>query len=168
MLVAVTGAGLLSPSEYEATRTTVNEIFAPAGIRVVWVDGKLGSGQAAANATVVSVRFVWHPMGSHSSTALAYASPFGQGVKTITVFWDRVRMASGSPARVPRLLPYVLAHEMGHVLQGTDRHSETGLMKAFWDQEDYGAIEKGHLAFTPTDLDLITKGTSRLPARTGR
>jgi hypothetical protein len=34
-----------------------------------------------------------------------------------------------------------LVHEISHVLQGTNRHSETGVMKARWNQEDYDAID---------------------------
>ena len=58
-------------------------------------------------------------------------------------------------AGAPRLLAYVLAHEIAHVLQAVDRHSETGVMKASWDKGDYFSMGRGRLKFTPSDIGLI-------------
>jgi hypothetical protein len=30
-------------------------------------------------------------------------------------------------------VPYVLAHEIAHIIEGSDRHSDSGVMKAEWD-----------------------------------
>jgi hypothetical protein len=46
----------------------------------------------------------------------------------IRVLYDRVQ-AMVSPAHEPHLLAYVLAHEIVHILEGTGRHSATGIMK---------------------------------------
>jgi hypothetical protein len=45
----------------------------------------------------------------------------------------------------------VPAHEIGHGLQGTDGHAETGVVKEHWNGQDYDAIEKKPLEFTSLD-----------------
>jgi hypothetical protein len=52
----------------------------------------------------------------------------------------------------------VLAHEIGHVLQGIERHSETGVMMAKWTSEDYKQMVVKPLAFTEEDVILIHNG----------
>jgi hypothetical protein len=56
------------------------------------------------------------------------------------------------------LLGHVLAHEIGHILQGVERHSSTGLMKERWDYRDYVEMQRQPLRFTAEDLLLIQQG----------
>ena len=165
--VYVTGASLLSSSENQAAKTTVSGMFARVGVHITWLEGKPKDGEPAATPAAIFVRFVRQPMSIHSSGALAYASPFAEGVKTITVLYDRIRLVAGGPKREPRTLAHVLAHELGHVLQGTNRHAPTGVMKATWDGQDYEAMEKEPLEFTSTDVDLIREGLNRPMVRAG-
>jgi len=75
----------------------------------------------------------------------------------ITVFWDRIE----HPARVAPvavLLAHVLVHEITHILQGIDRHSDSGVMKANWTRKDYAEMASQPLPFTPEDIFLIHKG----------
>jgi hypothetical protein len=58
----------------------------------------------------------------------------------------------------PALLAHVLVHEITHILQGVDRHSETGVMKARWTTADYVQIRAQPLPFTDWDIDLIQEG----------
>jgi hypothetical protein len=44
------------------------------------------------------------------------------------------------------------------MLQGIARHSDTGLMKAFWTKDDYVRMEGSSLTFTPDDIELIHFG----------
>ena len=156
--VYVTGASLLSSAENQAVRATVSEMFARASVHIAWRDGKPKSGEAVVARVVVSVQFVRQSFRSHTSGALGYALPYADGVKTIILLCDRIQLAAGSLARERRLLAHVLAHEIGHVLQGTNRHAETGVMKARWDCEDFKAMERNPLEFTSTDVNLIRKG----------
>lgn len=88
--------------------------------------------------------------------ALAYALVPYKGIH-IRVFLDRVQDAVNAETR-PYLLAHVLVHEIGHVLQGDSRHSETGVMKAHWTTEDYNHMAFRPLTFTAEDLVLIHKG----------
>src|ERR1022692_4385607 len=60
------------------------------------------------------------------------------------------------------------SNEITHVLQGMTRHSETGIMKAHWDDRDLRKISSKGLAFTPHDVLLIHQEmAARLSRRTG-
>jgi Zn-dependent protease with chaperone function len=87
--------------------------------------------------------------------ALAYAHPF-DGVH-IVVFMDRVN-SMVAPATAPYLLGHVIAHEVAHILQRVRRHSETGIMKAQWNREDYHRMMWQPLDFTSEDIALIKRG----------
>ena len=87
--------------------------------------------------------------------ALAYAMPY-EGVH-IEVFVDRIRKMIG-PKRIHVLLAHVLVHEIAHILQGVHRHSERGIMKAKWEQEDFQKMCWKPLSFTEKDIKLIHLG----------
>jgi hypothetical protein len=54
-----------------------------------------------------------------------------------TVFADRVlAMAQGAKVGVAELLGRTLAHEIGHLLLGTNHHAQHGLMRARWSATD--------------------------------
>jgi hypothetical protein len=163
--VYVTGAELLSRSEDREVRSTVSRMLAPAGVRIVWLEGEPKSEGAVS--PVIHVRFVWKPLDTHSTRALAYTMPFAGGVKTITVLCERIRRFAVGSRREPPIMAHVLAHELGHVLQVTDRHTETGVMKAGWSERDFSIMMKTGLEFTVTDVELIRGGLKKLTARAG-
>ena len=95
------------------------------------------------------------PETSHPG-ALAYAEPFGEGVRRITVLYDRVRfVAERRPGLEPRLLAHVLVHEIGHVLMRTDAHSATGVMKARWTADDLDRMSRVPLGFAAFECELM-------------
>jgi hypothetical protein len=163
--VWVTDASMVPSSEVRAARATVSRMFARVGFRLAWLDGKPSSAEALASPVVIYVRFVRQPMDDVSSGALAYALPFGEGAKTITILWGRIRQIAGTRPRERHILAHVLAHEIGHVLRGTNGHAQTGVMKAYWNEQDLDAMEKGPLEFTSTDVELIREGLNHMKAR---
>jgi hypothetical protein len=82
----------------------------------------------------------------------------------IRVFYDRVRTATES-CPLPVLLGHVLAHEISHMLEGTDWHSASGMMKSRWDRNDFWRMARQPLPFTDSDIQLIHWG---LDARADR
>lgn len=89
--------------------------------------------------------------------ALAFALPFTDGTTAFTVMYNRIQFVAGRSGREQAILAHVLAHEIGHVLQRTDRHVGTGVMKAYWNGHDHDAMEKKPLEFTkwrPTNFSL--------------
>lgn len=97
-----------------------------------------------------------------SPGVLASASPSNA---SITIFNDRVALAMQSSAKFPPpLLSHVVAHEIAHVLQGVSRHSESGILKARWDREDFFLMQQSRLTFTSLDVGLIRAGAMGSPA----
>lgn len=87
--------------------------------------------------------------------ALAYSNPF-EGVH-VRIFYDRLSVARWlcPPAL---LLAHVLAHEIGHILQGSDQHSGSGVMKSCWDPFDYPKMARHPLPFSELDIEMIYRG----------
>jgi hypothetical protein len=90
--------------------------------------------------------------------ALAEAQPY-EGIH-IRVFYDRVRK-SAEPKIMPQLLAHVLVHEITHLLEGMNRHSASGVMKALFDEQDFQAMRWKPLPFAPEDVRLIKSGIER-------
>ena len=53
---------------------------------------------------------------------------------------------------------HVLAHEITHVLQGTNFHAVSGVMKAVWESGECRRMTVHPLMFTATDILLIRHG----------
>lgn len=94
--------------------------------------------------------------------ALASALPY-EGTRII-VFYDRISETC-TPSLLPRLLAYVLVHEITHILQGIVRHSDHGIMRARWNADDFKNIGRERLGFQPDDIGLIYAGLATRAAR---
>jgi hypothetical protein len=135
------------------------KMFAEVGVRLDWRTGRPSVNQVERDPVIV-VSLAEHAPAGYSPEALASAKVY-EGVH-ITVFWDRVAGLSrfAQPAVV---LAHVLVHEITHIVQGVNRHSETGVMKAHWTPEDYRAMSSKPLPFTPVDVQLIQLGLAPSP-----
>jgi hypothetical protein len=81
------------------------------------------------------------------------------------VFYDRAQRAARDDTGLTALLAHVMAHEIAHVLQGTVRHSESGILKANWSETDCARMAYFPLKFTREDGILIHKGLEERWAR---
>jgi len=138
--------------EYAGVHAATSSIFAPTGVRLEWRDTR----HCPAGAVKISI--VTSEPGEPHSEVLAYATPF-EGIH-IVVYLDRVEAAIET-RRAPVLLAHILAHEIAHILQGSDYHSDSGLMKAHWDANDHREMAWQPLQFTPYDIDRIHEGMIR-------
>ena len=155
----IANADVVTRAEAEAV---TSKIFAAAGIRVEWKVGEPRRGETSA--IVIQLDAHAEP-GLHSDTA-AYAQPFARG-SAIHVFCDRVLHTE--PSRLaPILLGHVMAHELGHVLEGVDRHSQTGIMKAHWTRDDYDDMMQHPLVLAPEDVRMIRDYWNRTLSGTPR
>ena len=59
---------------------------------------------------------------------------------------------------VPRVLAYAIAHEIVHIVTGSDGHSQIGIMKRRWAPPDINSIEFHELKFTESDVLNIQTG----------
>jgi hypothetical protein len=147
------------PSDY-LVQGEVSKIFSSIPVTIAWKRGT-----ACESSGVIHIRIREETPAKLLPGALAYARPY-EGTY-IEIFYDRIRDMAKLEQR-PHLLAYVLAHEITHILQGVARHSDTGIMKARWNDVDLEEIRRGELAFAPEDIPLIEAGresrTQRLEA----
>ena len=129
-------------------QAVASEIFARIGIRVVWRDPR--SCRESDGFIKISLRD--RTPQTLRPNALAYALPY-EGTH-IVVFYDRVQGIIASMG-TRNLLAYVLVHELTHILEGTEYHAESGIMKAAWNMGDYSAMALRSLNFSATDLVLL-------------
>lgn len=79
------------------------------------------------------------------------------GVGTLaTVFADRVDLIAHR-ARIDRgsVLGPAIAHEIGHLVLGTNQHSATGLMRERWTSAEFERDQPQDWQFTPTERDAL-------------
>jgi hypothetical protein len=152
-----TPSDLLRDGEEAATT-----IFAGIHVQLLWA----GHAQPASKAVGgcvdelpmhdLAVEIVSHAPASFSDVALAMAMPYADSGVRIVIFYDRVEpLLRGHHAPEAAILGYVLAHEIAHVLQGIARHSEVGIMRAHWTDNDFKQMGIRALTFTAEDVQLI-------------
>jgi hypothetical protein len=134
-----------------------SKMFAGIGVTIAWRHPG-----PDCPAEVIRIRLTDQTPSTLNSGALAYALPYDG--KYIRVFYDRIYEARGT-APLPRLLAHVIAHEITHVLQGIDRHSDEGVMRARWDERDFTHMAVKPLPFADEDIDLIYRGLAGRAAR---
>jgi hypothetical protein len=140
----------------------VARMFAEIGVRVEWRTGdprpQLDQGCGRRS---VAVRFAALQHANVDATVLAFALPYAAGVQ-ITVLLDQLSPLSHSkPIHARALLAHVLVHEISHAL-GVNRHSESGVMRAFWSDDEKNQMVERPLHFTPDDVELIHRGMGRI------
>jgi hypothetical protein len=132
------------------------KIFQRVGLRLVWMSSK-GTGSPGCRCRI-SVTIVDEAPDGIRGDVLAH-SDLATGL--ITVFYDRIESRIRVWPRLgPVLLSNVLAHEIAHVLQSIDRHSDTGILKPHWTLDDLHLMITERLTFTMLDTALIRVGAT--------
>ena len=117
------------------------------GVKINWRSGATDSSSPGA----ICIELVANTVKTERPHALGYAElERGQ----IVVFWNRIE---AGPTPVIKLA-HVMAHEITHVLEGSCRHSDAGIMKASWTPEDQALMRIRPLPFAKRDIELIHAG----------
>jgi hypothetical protein len=132
-------------------KAQATKMFGNIGVRIQWHD--VGRTPLPGNAIVVDI--VEQAPLNECGGALACAKPY-EGTH-IRVFYDRLQTTVGEKM-IPALLGHVMVHEITHMLQGTNHHTDRGVMKARWDANDFGQMRSHTLPFTDSDVTLINIG----------
>jgi hypothetical protein len=141
-------------------REQASRLFLAEGITLDWRDGKPPKSTNGEETTVAinfrtSTPFAFET--NERADALAVTYPYGKGPLVVMVFGDRVaryltQFHGNQPAKV---LGHILAHEIGHAIQGVARHFDAGHMKPRWNWQDLLEIRGDGLRFAPQDRDLL-------------
>jgi hypothetical protein len=145
------GSGNTMPFLVTRAQATATQMFAAIGVQTEWHPSER---YCKTRWESIIVRLSENTPPTRVPGALAYARPYDGA--PIEVFYDRIMAAE--PRRVPTLLAHVLAHEVAHILQGVNRHSEEGIMKARWNEGDHREMSWKPLPFTSEDVELIQRG----------
>jgi hypothetical protein len=157
-------AGVLHRAEQRAAN-----IFAEASFEVVWLHCLRASAEDALACRQtdlpehLALRFIRNPVRSTNDAVLGVAFLSGDGTGKYTdVFWKRAEdLHAISNLDLGNILGSVMAHEMGHLLLGSNAHAVSGIMRAHWEGEELRRIAMGTLWFTPQQAKLM-RGKTRL------
>jgi len=144
----------------DAAKTLASMMFADIRVRLHWYEPPVcpaGAGQPVLMTLETATPAADHP------GALGVALP--REGSHAWVFYDRVLRSYRGNKYVAILLAHVMAHEIAHLLQGTIRHSETGILKARWTDTDNARMASFPLMFTREDASLIQQGLAERRSR---
>lgn len=138
----------LTRAEQRAT-----DIFSRVGIGIVWLnctDGGSSPCSLPAKPTYLALRLI--PMTrrpTSDAAGVAYLGSDGSG-RYADVFWRQVQdLGVSSNVDAGLILGSVMAHELGHLLLGSNAHAVNGIMQARWQNWELRRINMGSLGFLP-------------------
>jgi hypothetical protein len=86
----------------------------------------------------------------------------GQFPSISAVFYRRaVELEASNFAPRAEILGIMLAHDIGHLLLAENSHSEQGILRARWSDQDLKLIAQGRSWFTPAEVARIADNNSR-------
>jgi hypothetical protein len=148
-------------------------IFQEVGARVIWVDSADFKRQFHSDSQKereeldsidVFLRIVPHSRAALRSSALGEALPceMGKDACIVNIFMNRVgEHTDVEKIGLDQVLGHAMAHEIGHILLGSNSHNSNGLMKSKWGPEDMKQAAKGDLLFTPEQAQTIRKNLTK-------
>jgi hypothetical protein len=78
-----------------------------------------------------------------------------------TVYFDPIgKLTSEGPVHETTLLGRAIAHELGHLLLGTNAHSGRGLMRAVWTLEEVRRNRESDWTFSDSEAATLRRGAS--------
>ena len=134
-------------------------ILQDAGLQAVWRDCCEGCADALGPAEVL-VRIVAAPETTVAESLGCAVIDLERGAGTLaTVYADRINvLAFRTGVNPATLLGRAIAHEIGHLLLGTVRHSAAGLMRARWSDRELERHVAGDWTFSREDVARMGRG----------
>jgi hypothetical protein len=154
----------LAGAEREAAR-----ILGKAGLQTIWLDCPPGQSavipqdpcRESLEATDIVLRVLSEPFQNKFQDTV-----FGFAVVPVlaSVYYDYVaHLARSDDAEfeIPIVLGCDIAHEIGHLLLGSESHSASGIMQERWERGQIRQAVTGTLLFTPEQAKLIQAETQK-------
>lgn len=148
----------LSPDTLARAEQRVAKIFSNAGFDITWLNcpalnnvaDVAACGKIEGPAHLV-LHITTHVAETTSDAAfgMAFLGPGGTG-RYGDVFWKRAQeLHENSRVDVAAILGSVMAHEMGHLLLGSNAHALSGIMQPRWEARELRRLGMGALLFMP-------------------
>jgi hypothetical protein len=134
-------------------------IFRKAGVAIEWANCPLNDEDPALypkcpsvlDATQLFLRILPKVATQVDTGGEAFVS-----ARIANIFWTRVEeQAQRVNVSVARFLAHTVAHELGHLLLGSNSHSRVGIMTARWDASTVTRIAQEGLYFNRQQSELI-------------
>jgi hypothetical protein len=154
-------AAVLAQAEREA-----GKIFARAGLEVTWVNCSTWEVRVETQASCE--RFAWpaylalhivprsiRPM--NEVFGVAFLSGEGIGCYSDVYYDQALALHADWNVGLADILGNVVAHEVGHLLLGSNSHAPAGIMRARWQGEELRRLASGSLLFTPEQAERMRR-----------
>ena len=157
LTVALFNDARVPPAVLTGAQETSSYIFAKSGIDIRWMLCGREDESPEERSACSQPEFPGHldvhivsgcPGLPNSVFGISYLSPEGIGTQA-DVCYTKIASSHGVGSVEPgTLLGHAMAHELGHLLLGSNSHSVTGLMCANWRTKDLIDMEQGVLLFS--------------------
>jgi hypothetical protein len=160
--VMVANYSQASPAILAAAEREAGRILGQAGLRVSWLGCSVGPSLAPQDicrrtpqATEIRLRVLPAPVLDKFEDSV-----FGFAIHPVlaSVYYEfALRRARRDDAdfELPVILGCVMAHELGHLLLGSNSHSDRGIMLSRWEVNQVRQLMMGALLFTPEQSKLM-------------
>jgi hypothetical protein len=155
--VSVFNSSPVPSSTLERAEAEAGRVLREVGIEVLWLNCPQEMSQEASLGRCSEASFPSHLhlrilRASHdlkvSTLGVSFSAEDGRGCYA-DLFYEPIRQLQEETHVSPSvILGHAMAHELGHLLLGTNSHSPSGLMRAHWTREDLANASKGNLRFS--------------------
>ena len=137
-------------------------IYADAGVRLAWSDPSRTL--PCLTVMIVSNPDAWLERVGANALGAAPGTDEGMG-RLAYAFFDRIgATAQQYRTDVGKLLGYVMAHELGHILLAGGSHSPSGIMSNRWGHSKMDLVAESLLRFTKEQVESIRKSVGDMKA----
>jgi hypothetical protein len=154
--VSVFNSSPISSSTVEQAEREAGQVLHKVDVEVIWLNcpqevsqsASLGRCSEMSVPSHLRLRIIRASHGLEASTVGMAFSEDGRGCYA-EVFYEPIRqLEEETQVSSSVILGHAMAHELGHLLLGTNAHSPSGLMRAHWTRDDLIDATKGHLRFS--------------------
>jgi hypothetical protein len=158
LVVRMYGYAGLAGDEMAAARETASAILRIAGVEILWRDCSTGCAELLRPHEVLLRIVAAPPSSPPESLGCSVVDVERRTGVLSTVYADRiVQAAHRTGTDVGRLAGRAIAHELGHLLLGTSRHSSAGLMRALWADHELQRELASDWTWRPEDLAQLAR-----------
>lgn len=176
LMVQVYNYSQASPAVLTRAEREAGRILGEAGLRAVWLECPVGPSSVMPkgpcdkelDATDVRLRVLAAPT-QHEYEDSVFGFTIHPALASVYYEYAMRRAKPDhAESEITIVLGGVIAHELGHLLLGTNGHSSTGIMQPRWEPNQVQQLMMGSLLFTPEQSKLMreeARTRMRLPAK---